>query len=68
MMILAKPKSMLARASLSEMGRAAESRAIFCLWRILQGVECHVSLSFSVPFLSAISCAVYDLQLSVSYL
>ena len=50
------------------MGRAAELRAIFCLCCILQGVECPVSLSFSVPFLSAISCAVYDLGLSVSYL
>ena len=46
-------------------GRA---RAISCLYYILQGVQHAVSLFFSVPYLFAISCVVYDLQLSLSCL
>jgi len=42
-------------------------RVISYLYRILQGVQRSVSLSFSILFLSAISGVVYDLQLSLSF-
>ena len=46
----------------------SSARATSYVYHILQGVYRSVSLSSLVPYLSAVSCGVYDPELSVSCL